>query len=187
MGLMDDRQAAAILGGRPSASTPKDFQPRMRQGVVTDVTNRASGLISILLGSDTTTPIPGVSFLASYTPVLNDVVWVMQNGTDLLVIGRASGGDIQPFAMASGQVTINLVAATQGIQAVTFPTGRFTVGPNVSLTALIGLSTPAWWIRTGGGTNTTGFNAVVNTASAVTAAFTLHWIAVQMTPTAADG
>lgn len=105
---MDTHDIARIIGGRPSAQVPKDITPRLRQGTLLDITSASNGLVTIFLGSDTATPIPGVPFLTSYWPTVGDVVWVLQNGTDILVIGRltasqaAANGTATPYTPTMG-------------------------------------------------------------------------------------
>ena len=55
---------------------------RLRKAKVT-----ATSPLTIVIGGSTV-PIPGVHRLTSYaSPAVNDYVWVLQNGPDLLVIG----------------------------------------------------------------------------------------------------
>lgn len=59
----------------------------LRQCTVVAVSTTAP-TCSIYLGADTSVQVDGVAYLASDVPLVNDVVWVLQNGSDLLVLGR---------------------------------------------------------------------------------------------------
>ena len=89
-----------------------------------------------------------------------------------------------PYRMAAGRVTINVSASATGFTAVTFPAGRFTQAPIVTLVHNTANYTPAYF-----GTTTSGFNAYarhVDNASA-TATVTGDWTATQMLAGAAPG
>lgn len=48
-----------------------------------------TGTATVLMGGDTTA-IAEVPYLSSYQPAVNDICWIIQNGTDLIIIGRIS-------------------------------------------------------------------------------------------------
>lgn len=60
--------------------------PAIRQATVQAV---GTTTVDIRIGGSTTT-ISGVKYLAAYSPKVNDVVWVIQNGGDLIVLDRLS-------------------------------------------------------------------------------------------------
>lgn len=60
--------------------------PQLRQGVVT-ATATGPNRVTIKLGGSTVA-IAGVRYLASYSPTVNDTVFVLANGVDLLVLGK---------------------------------------------------------------------------------------------------
>lgn len=57
---------------------------RLRQGAVVSVDS--STTVTVTLGADAA-EIPGVHWLKGYVPVAGDVVWLAQNGSDLMVLG----------------------------------------------------------------------------------------------------
>lgn len=60
-----------------------------RQGIVVDLTNVATFSIGVNIGGDTTTVVP-CTFLDNYFPVLNDVVYLLENQGDHIVIGSVT-------------------------------------------------------------------------------------------------
>lgn len=73
------RLAGALLPD-PGGASPV----YLRQGKITGV---SAPLVSLTLGGSTTV-VSGIAKLASYTATVNDVVWVLQSGTMLLVLGK---------------------------------------------------------------------------------------------------
>lgn len=63
---------------------PAESRLQLRKGQVSAV---SAPTVTITLGGSTTT-IAGVSYLASYTPTVNDVVFVLVDGPSLLVLGK---------------------------------------------------------------------------------------------------
>lgn len=63
--------------------------PQWRQATVVAISN-AEPSVSIYLGGDTDTQIDGVKFLHTYRPRVNDQVWIMQNGSDLVIVGTTT-------------------------------------------------------------------------------------------------
>lgn len=183
----DWRRAAEILGQRGTARDPVPAPLRMRQGVVTAASGSdvADGVCTVTLGGDTTTPIVGVACLDSYRPMVGDTVWVIVNGTDLLVVGRVGYADAVPFATAAGNQVVSVSAATSGsVTGVAFPAGRFTVAPRVTVTALT-----VNYVGSVSSVTATDFTITarhIDNTSA-TSSPTLLWHAIQMTPTSADG
>lgn len=78
---MTTRDLAAILA-------PDDPRKRLRlrQGVVT-ATATVPNRVTLTIGGSTDT-VTDVRYLASYSPTIADTVWLLQNGTDLLVLGK---------------------------------------------------------------------------------------------------
>ena len=70
--------------GRIIKPTNQEPTVQMRQAVVTAIT---SPTVIIQLSGDPV-DIPGVHRLASYSPTVNDIVWVIKSGGDLLIIGK---------------------------------------------------------------------------------------------------
>lgn len=58
---------------------------RLRQAKVITV-NASPASVDIQIAGDTNT-LPSVKYLKSLTPVANDIVWILVNGSDLVVIG----------------------------------------------------------------------------------------------------
>lgn len=114
------------------------------------------------------------------------VVW--RRGRWLLIVGRVSTADAgeTPWATAAGSVDITLAAAATNTANVTFPTGRFTVAPIVTLGKSAVLQTT---IPQAGAVTDTGFTARLSTGDGgnVSGTATVYWRAVQMTPTSAEG
>lgn len=90
-----------------------------------------------------------------------------------------------PYRWAAGTVSISLSNASSGTLAVTFPAGRFTQAPIVTVTT----ANSHFLIATMAGLTATGFTAGVRhiDAATTTATLTVNWVAVQMLPGAAPG
>lgn len=67
------------------------------------VSTLQTGTITIYLGPDTST-IAEVPYLSSYQPAVNDICWLLQNGTDLIAIGKISG-DTASLTTYPGSIT----------------------------------------------------------------------------------
>lgn len=90
-----------------------------------------------------------------------------------------------PHAMAAGAAAIGIVGAnvSAGPFAQTFPTGRFSVAPVVTVT-----TDQARIIAVAADVTATGFNLYLqNVTGTASANGNLRWTAVQMTPTSAAG
>jgi hypothetical protein len=59
---------------------------RLRQGEVIAV-NVTPNSVDVQIAGDTNT-LPSVKYLDSYSPTTNDTIWLLANGSDLLVIGK---------------------------------------------------------------------------------------------------
>ena len=60
---------------------------RLRQGRVVALNTSPNNSVDVQIAGDTNT-LPKVRYLASYTPTSNDTIWLLANGSDLLVIGK---------------------------------------------------------------------------------------------------
>lgn len=72
--------AQEVRDPRPSVTSP---ELKLRQGVIDAV---GSGDVDVTVGGSDVV-ITGVAYLASYSPTQGDTVWMLQNGSDLLVLG----------------------------------------------------------------------------------------------------
>ena len=68
--------------------TAKDAQLHLRIGTVSSV-DSANNTITVLLPGAATS-ISGIVYLKSYTPTANDVVILLQDGTELLALGTVA-------------------------------------------------------------------------------------------------
>ena len=66
----------------------KDVQLHLRIGTVSSV-DSANNTIAVLLPG-ATTAVSGIVYLKSYTPTANDVVILLQDGTELLALGTVA-------------------------------------------------------------------------------------------------
>ena len=91
-----------------------------RQGTVVALST-SDPTVSVQLGGDTSQQIDAVHFLRDYRPQLNDSVSIMQNGSDLLIIGTTSNPAPR---VLSAQVTTTetRTSTTYGDLATTGPT-----------------------------------------------------------------
>lgn len=79
------RELATVLQRPPYA-----FQPAtIRKGSI--LSHDSAGTpptVGIAISGDTTTTIPGVRYLDSYTPVIGHTVLLIKQGTDMVVLGH---------------------------------------------------------------------------------------------------
>lgn len=89
-----------------------------------------------------------------------------------------------PYAMASGRGTITGNGTLENSVDVTLPSGRFTVTPTITVT-----STNRVLVAALASASSTTFTAYLRhiSASTWTSTNSFHWVAVQMTPTSAEG
>jgi len=88
---------------------------RIRQAVVLNVSVSTS-TCDISLGGDDSNPVLGVAFMrGGYLPTVNDTVWVLQNDTDLLVIGGHNSlyGTVTWLKQSVGANTFTTVAGAE--------------------------------------------------------------------------
>jgi flagellar basal body rod protein FlgC len=85
------RQAAKELANKIQPSEPERRTFRRRQLIMRrgQITATAASTVSVRLGDDTSS-ISGVARLASYTPTVNDWVWVLMWDGDAIVLGKES-------------------------------------------------------------------------------------------------
>lgn len=62
-----------------------EFELRTGQVTALDDTNDTC---TLYLSGETTTSVSNVKYLAPYRPIVNDYVWVLKNGTDVMVLNR---------------------------------------------------------------------------------------------------
>lgn len=104
-GVLLDSLAREIAGDR---ETPV----RLRQGVISAVDTASiphTCSVTLTGASDTT---PGARFFTFYRPRVNDVVWCLQNGPDVLVLG-----DLNPIIQDPVQFNLNTTLSTNNTLA----------------------------------------------------------------------
>lgn len=116
----------------------------------------------------------------------NKAVWAKQ-GASWTQIYPVSKGGISglPYAMAAGEVILSGGSGSRTSRYVSFPSGRFTHAPVVTMTfqgtAVAGLQT-GYGVS---GTDRYGFTAWSLRSNASDSLF--HWVAIQMTPSSGAG
>lgn len=125
-----DRTARQITAG-PSKALLESFDLGIRQGQVqaVDVINQK---VDITLGGGDVT-IPAVSHASNYRPHVNDVVWVLTIGNDLLVYDRVGAFGPSIFSTASASFVLTEQARTSssyGDLATVGPTATVDVSPS---------------------------------------------------------
>ena len=113
-----------------------------------------------------------------------DRVRVLRYGTSHLIVARMNVRR-QPFAMAAGVVIIPGGDGSQTSAPVTFPPGRFTVAPLVTMQYLGNAQSGMAAIVGIWGLTKDGFDA--HMVRDATTGSNYQWQAVQMTPTSAEG
>lgn len=90
--LLVPRLAHSAEMAETLAPTPPVPETRRRQGVVTAI-DFTTASCSVKIGGQTdANAIPGVGFMAPYVPYVGDSVWLLQVGTDYLVLGSVGTG-----------------------------------------------------------------------------------------------
>ncbi len=80
-----DSNLAKVLKDKLQSRDP-GFEPlRLRQAKVT--ASPGGGVVTINLAGGTT-DLTGCHYLASYSPTVNDIVWALQLGPMLLILGK---------------------------------------------------------------------------------------------------
>lgn len=118
------------------------------------------------------------------------IVWVKQ-GASWRRIWPVRQGDIpgMPYAMAAGRVTISFSNSSGASVAASFPSGRFSVPPNVTLTRIVGAGAKYIPYISTGSISTSGctIGLYSGDGSPGTATAIVTWQAIQMTSASADG
>lgn len=96
------------------------------------------------------------------------------NSSSTITVGGRFNATHYPYAVATGSVT----TSTSAHVTVTFPAGRFTVGPNVSVTSVAGANavcTP--YVAT---VNSSAMTVSLYTTAGARVAQQVQWLAIQM-------
>jgi len=159
----------------------------------TAATDLAGGLKqdgnTILNGSDTWLRTTGQTgwYSTTYTGgwYMTDTTTIRAyNDKDIYTAGHNYSQNT-PYAMSAGAVTVPGGSGSYSQVFVTFPSGRFSVAPIVTVTpdsSVVGTTVTGWSVN---GVNATGFNARVLRSNATGTPF--FWQAVQMTSGSAGG
>lgn len=128
------------------------------------------------------------AYLTPVAPAVGAVVRCEVYQGDLLILGAVGVDDYPgaPFAEAAGQVTVTVAnGSISGTQAVSFPAGRFTIAPLVTVT---GAGTTIF-VGSASGVTTSGctINARHIDAGTPGGSPVMTWHAKQMTSTSAAG
>lgn len=176
------------------AVAPRSSGVRLRQGKVTAIAADA-GSVTVQIAGDATVSVSGVKFLNSYSPAVNDAVWIVTDGVDLFVLGALnavpSGGtnaNTAPYAMAQGTVVVSLSGTANGNTAFTYPVGRFTgtgIAPYCYATMISAAGGSQKYVPRVLNQNTTGATAYIYTGDSTTATanVTIAWLAVLLNST----
>lgn len=90
--MMTPRLARASALADEVVPIPEQPATRRRQGVITAV-DYSTATCSVKIGGQTSAnTIPGIGFLSPYVPYVGDTVWLLQVGTDYLVLGAVGTG-----------------------------------------------------------------------------------------------
>lgn len=114
----------ALDGLRDKGRTPP---PAFRQAVITAVTGST---VTIQIGGSTTS-IPGVKFLNSYSPSVGDTVWVMTQGSDVWVVGELGAHSVNADlldgldSLAFRRIGIAALASTIETTRIAYINGSF--------------------------------------------------------------
>jgi hypothetical protein len=168
---------------------PAPSRLRLRQAKVTAVASNLDS-VTVQIAGDTTTSVSGVKFLNSYSPAVNDAVWLVTDGKDLFIIGALNGvpagatnANSAPYALAMGQVTIAIAGTANANAAVTYPIGRFSgtgIAPYPMATMISAAGGTQKLIPRALNLNSTGFTMYVYTGDSTTASanITIAWLAI---------
>jgi hypothetical protein len=173
---VDVTRDLAVMLGRTSGL-------RRRQGVVTAV--NTDGTVDLTLAASTDV-LAGVARLDHVSTQVGDTVWLLQDQSDLLVIGEVvARAPAAPYAVAAGAATVTLASASTGTVTVTLPTSRFTIAPIVLAT----VQTSTFWVVGVTAVSATSVDLSIRhiNGTLTTGTVPLHWQAIQMTPTSASG
>ncbi len=85
-------EAIRALASEIAKQTMLDFDPAtLRKGTVSSIESTGTPPTVTVTLSGSTTTIPGVRYLDSYAPVVNDVVIFLKQTSDVLIIGQIAG------------------------------------------------------------------------------------------------
>lgn len=132
--------------------------------------------------------------MASVEDPIADAIWFTHNGStkvtirkngDLNIGGNRLQGTHYPVALAQGSITFTgLTSGTRYYKTITFPSGRFTVTPNITLGA--NTTFPGNVSATYATPTATGMTIYVQRTDSVTD-LTVTWIASQASSASANG
>jgi hypothetical protein len=101
----------------------------MRRQATVSAVDTATGTVTVQLAGDPTN-LAGIAYLASYTPSVNDVVWVDKLETDWLVIGAQVPALLPPRGIIKeARVTANQSTASSTDVDITSLTVTWTADP----------------------------------------------------------
>lgn len=161
----------------------------LRKGIVTAV---GAGTVDITLG-DATPVLTGIRHLGQYTPLVDDVVWVLGNEGALLVLGgivpQAAGDPADMVAFSNvadygskiqhGIKTVTTAVASQGTATVTF-SSSFASSPTVVCTINAGTSATNQLVRTSS-LSVSGFTITIakrDGSNYTSGSEFVHWVAI---------
>lgn len=136
----------------------------------------------VYLGTTDTATGSGGTYIA-IAPASDSIVnalWVNHDGTEILRLRKDGHIDSPhgPYAVAGGR---GVSTPSSGVATVTFPAGRFSVPPILSVTSTSG------GILIVTASTTTQFTVRQANTTGAQVAGTIDWTATQMTPTTANG
>jgi hypothetical protein len=127
------------------------------------------------------------AYLMAGAPAVGALVRIEVYKGDVIIIGSPSVDSEPgtPFATSGGVVSVTATASTSGAASVTFPTGRFTVAPILTLTA----TGTTIWVPFVSALTSTGCTVTIRHIdnTALTATISVQWAALQMTSSTAAG
>ena len=147
-------------------------------------------VVPVYLDGDTSVALPA-RYVGGPVPVAGDAVWVWRGRRVLLVLGLPAA--VQPYRSAAGTLTVSLPNSSPSTtQAVSFPAGRFSQPPILSLTNCGGTGSSNVILQAQAAPTTSGFTLLVlhrdsgsNFGSGQSVV--VHWSALQMRSNAAVG
>lgn len=177
-GLRELADAFQPTPGDPAAGL------QLRQGVITALAAGPPPTVTVRIGK-ATTAVPGIRYHSAYIPAVSDVVFLVQNGSDVLCLGTlaaATAAILSPSAanlayVVRGEVKSDKISAIETTTSAVF-VDLATVGPAVTVTVgaagrvLVALSADLQ-NATAGGTSLMGYAisgatvAVANTLQSI--------------------
>ena len=133
----DMRYLADLLQPDPTGAP----QIRLRQGVVQSTSAGPSPTATVTIGGSSTS-IAGVRMLGSYTPTATDVVQILQNGTDLLILGTLvasgsvlSGTGIDPTGTTDSGAALQAKMNADTTNEPYLPAGTYVTSTSLTIPA----------------------------------------------------